>query len=116
MKTTYHKLSTFSKYRTLKIIRRKPYKKSISCSDKIFISPIVETVQRDITVILALEPKILNKSIQKNKYQIVNLIDTMQQNFSTGASNEKAYFIKKGFEVRLQPIKFRPGNFPPLKL
>ena len=44
-----------------------------SCSDKNFISPIVITVKRDKTVKLALDSKILNKSIHKNKYQMPNV-------------------------------------------
>ena len=65
-----------------------------SCSDKNFISAIVITVKRDKTVKLALDSKILNKSIHKNKYQmpnIDNLIDTIQQNLNTSASQETAY-------------------------
>ena len=69
-----------------------------SCSDKNFISRIVITVKRDKTVKLALNLKILNKSIHKNKYQtpnianIDNLIGTIQQNQKTNASHETAYF------------------------
>ena len=65
------------------------------CSDKNFNSPIVITVKRDKTVKLALDSKILNKSIHKNKYQmpnIDNLIDTIQQNLNTNASQETAFF------------------------
>ena len=40
-----------------------------SCPDKYFISPIVVTVNKDQTIKLALESKILNKATQKNKYQ-----------------------------------------------
>ena len=64
-------------------------------SDKNFISPIVITVKRDKTVKLALDLKILNKSIHEIKYQmpnIDNLIDTIQQNLNTNASHETAYF------------------------
>ena len=60
-----------------------------SCSDKNFISPIVISIERDKTVKLALESKILNKSIHKNKYQtpnIDNLIDTIQQHLNTNGS------------------------------
>ena len=39
------------------------------CSDKKFISPIVITVKKDKSVKLALDSKILNKAIHKNKYQ-----------------------------------------------
>ena len=45
----------------------------IICSDKNFISPTVITVKRDKTVKLALDSKILNKSIHKNKYQTPNI-------------------------------------------
>ena len=63
-----------------KLLDEKHIIKFNSCSDKNFISPIVITVKRDKTVKLALDSKILNKSIHKNKYQmpnIDNLIDTI---------------------------------------
>ena len=44
-----------------------------SCSDKNINSPIVITVKRDKTVKLALDSKILNRSIRKNKYQMPNI-------------------------------------------
>ena len=90
-----------------------------SCSDKIFISPIVITVKRDKTVKLALDSKILNKSIHKNKYQmpnIDNLIDTIQQNLNTSASQETAYFstldLKYAYsQFKLDPEAARHCNF-----
>ena len=42
------------------------------CSDK-FISPIVITVKKDKSVKLALDSKVLNKAIHKNKYQMPNI-------------------------------------------
>ena len=72
-----------------KLLAEKHIIKLNSCSDKNFISPIV------ITVKLALDSKILNKYIHKNKYQmpnIDNLIDTIRQNLNTNASQETAYF------------------------
>ena len=66
-----------------------------SCSDKNYISPIVITVKKDKTVNLALDSKILNKSIHKNKYHlpnIENLIDTIQQNLNTNASLKQHIF------------------------
>ena len=66
-----------------------------SCSDKNIRSPIAIMVKRAKTFKLALYSKILNKSIHKNKYQmpnIDNLIDTIQQNPNTNASDETAYF------------------------
>ena len=88
-----------------KLLDEKHIIKLNSCSDKNFISPIVITVKRDKTVKLALDSKILNKSIHKNKYQmpnINNLIDTIQQNLNTSASQEKAYLLNTEFEVRIQ--------------
>ena len=88
-----------------KLLDEKHIIKLISCSEKNFISPIVITVKQDKSVKLALESKILNKSIHKNKYQmpnIDNLIDTIQQNLNTNASQEKAYFFYLGFEIRIQ--------------
>ena len=57
-------------------------KKLKNCSDQYFISPIVITVKRDQTIKLALDSKILNKTIHKNKYQMPNietLIDSISQ-------------------------------------
>ena len=51
-----------------------------SCSDEHFISPIVITVKKDQSIKLALDSKVLNKAIHKNKYQMLNiemLIDTI---------------------------------------
>ena len=51
-----------------------------SCSDENFISPIVITVKNDQSIKLALDSKVLNKAIHKNKYQMPNiemLIDTI---------------------------------------
>ena len=51
-----------------------------SCSNEHFISPIVITVKKDHSIKLALDSKVLNKAIHKNKYQISNiemLIDTI---------------------------------------
>ena len=47
------------------LLQKKLIIKLNSCSDKNFISPIVITVKRDKTVKLALDSKILNKSIHK---------------------------------------------------
>ena len=57
---------------------------------------IVITVKRDKIVKLALDSKILNKSIHKNIYQmpnIDNLIDTIQPNLNRNASHEAAYCL-----------------------
>ena len=82
-----------------------------SCLDKNFISPIVITVKRDKTVNLALDSKIVNKSIHKYKYQmpnIDNLIDTSQQKlkFKTKIKYKRitgdSIFFYLGFEIRIQ--------------
>ena len=102
-----------------KLLDEKHIKKVNNCSDKNFISPIVITVKRDKTVQLALESKILNKSIQKNKYQmpnIDNLNDTIQQNLNTTASQETAYFstldLRYAYsQLNLDPETARHCNF-----
>ena len=102
-----------------KLLDEKHIIKLNSCSDKNFISLIVITVKRDKTVKLALDSKILNKSIHKNKYQmpnIDNLIDTIQQNLNTSASRETAYFstldLKNAYsQLKLDPETARHCNF-----
>ena len=102
-----------------KLLDKKHIKKLNSCSDKNFISPIVIPVKRDKTAKLALDSKILNKSIHKNKYQmptIDNLIDTIQQNLNTNASQETAYFSSLELmyaysQFNLDPETARHCNF-----
>ena len=102
-----------------KLLEEKHIIKLNSCSDKNFISPIVITVKRDKTVKLALDSKFLNKSIHKNKYQmpnVDNLIDTVQQNINTNASQETAYFstldLKYAYsQLNLDPETARHCNF-----
>ena len=102
-----------------KLLDEKHIIKLNSCSDKNFISPIVITVKGDKTVKLALDSKILNKSIHKNKYQmpnIDNLIDTIQQNLNTSASQETAYYstldLKYAYsQLKLDPETARHCNF-----
>ena len=52
-----------------KLLDEKHIVKLSSCSDKYFISPIVVTVKKDQTIKLALDSRVLNKAIHKNKYQ-----------------------------------------------
>ena len=66
-----------------------------SCPDKYFISPIVVTVKTDQTIKLALDSKVLNKAIHKNKYQMPNidtLIESISQQISAPASQNITYF------------------------
>ena len=65
-----------------------------NCSDQFFISPIVITVKKGQSVKIALDSKILNKAIHKNKYQMPN-IDSLIQLISQTLSitpQETAYF------------------------
>ena len=87
--------------------------KLTSCSDKNFISPIVITAKKDKTVKLALDSKILNKSIDKNEYQMLNidnLIDTIQQTLNTNASQETAYFSILDLKYAYSQLKLDPEN------
>ena len=56
-----------------KLLEEGHIEKLNNCSDQYFISPIVITVKRDQTKKLALDSKILNKCIHKNKYQMPNI-------------------------------------------
>ena len=94
-----------------KLLDEKHIIKLKSCSDKKFISSIVNTVKRDKTVKLALDSKILNKSIHKNKYQmpnIDNLIDTIQQNLNTNDSQETAFFSTLDLKYAYSPLNLDP--------
>ena len=66
-----------------------------SCPDKYFISPIVVTVKKNQTTKLALDSKVLNEAIHKNKYQMPNidtLIKSISQQISAPASQNTTYF------------------------
>ena len=64
-----------------KLLEERHIEKLNNCSDQYFISPIVITVKRDQTINLALDSKVLNKSIHKNKYQMPN-IETLMNSIS----------------------------------
>ena len=64
-----------------KLLAEKHIIKLSSCPDNFFISPIVVTVKKDQTIKLALDSKVLNKAIHKNKYQMPN-IDTLIESIS----------------------------------
>ena len=50
-----------------------------------FISPIVNTVKRDKMIKLAMDSRIINKAIHKNKYQMQN-IDRLMDNIARSIS------------------------------
>ena len=60
------------------------------CSHQFFISPIVIMVKKDQSIKIALDSKILNKAIHKNKYQMPNLDSLISQTLST-TPQETAY-------------------------
>ena len=67
-----------------------------SCPDKYFISPIVVTVKKDQTTKLALDSKVLNEAIHKNKCQMPNidtLIEPIFQQISAPAWQNATYFF-----------------------
>ena len=89
------------------------------CSDKNFISPIVITVKKDKSVKLALNLKILNKAIHKNKYQMPNidsLIDSISQHINDSNHGENVHFstidLKYAYsQLNLHPDTARHSNF-----
>ena len=80
-----------------------------SCSDKHFTSPIVITVKKSIK--LALDSKIIIKSIHKNKYRMPNiemLIDSIPQQPTNTQIGQQAYFLTKDLKyayIQLQLLK-----------
>ena len=78
-----------------KLVAEKHIIKLSSCLDKFFISPIVVTVKKDQTIKLALDSKVLNKAIHKNKYQMPNiyaLIESISQQISAPPPQNTTYF------------------------
>ena len=78
-----------------KLLDEKHIIKFSSCPDKYFISPFVVTVEKDQTIKLALDSKVLNKAIHKNKYQmpdIDTLIESISQQSSAPAPQNTTYF------------------------
>ena len=64
-----------------------------SCSDEHFIYPIVITLKKDQSIKLALDSKVLNKAIHKNKYQMPNidmLIETISQHLTNTQNSQQA--------------------------
>ena len=62
-----------------KLIEEKQIKKLTSCSDEHFISPVVITVKSDQSIKIALDSKILNDVIHKNKYQMQSIDHLMDK-------------------------------------
>ena len=89
------------------------------CSDPDFISPIFITVKKDKSVKLAIDSKVLNKAIHKNKYQMPNidsLIDSISQHINDSNLGENIYFsmiyLQYAYnQLNLQPETARHCNF-----
>ena len=83
------------------------------CSDKNFISPIVITVKKDKSVKLALDSKIVNKSIHKNKYQMPNidsLIDSISQHINDSNPGENVYFSTIDLKYKYSQLVLHPDT------
>ena len=79
-----------------------------SCSDEHFISPIVITVKKDQSIKLALDSKVLNKAIHKNKYQTPNiemLIDSISQHLTETQDGQQAYFTTLDLKYAYSQLK-----------
>ena len=79
-----------------------------SCSDEHFISPIVITVKKDQSIKLALDSKVLNKAIHKNKYQMPNidmLIDTISQHLTNTQNSQQTHFTTLELKYAYSQLK-----------
>ena len=73
-------------------------KKLEKCSDLVFISPVVITVKHDQSIKLALDSKLLNDAIDKNKYQmqsIDNLMDSVAKYISDNKNKQGNFLFSK---------------------
>ena len=90
-----------------KLLNDGDIEKLTNCSDQFFISPIVITVKKDQSIKIALDSKILNKAIHKNKYQMPNidsLIQTISETLST-APQATAYFTTLDLQYAYSQLK-----------
>ena len=82
-------------------------------SDKNFISPIVITVTQDKSGKLALDSKVLNKAIHKNKYQMPNidsLIDSISQLINDFNQGDNVYFSTNDLRYAYSQLKLHPDT------
>ena len=92
-----------------KLLDEKHFIKLSSCPDKYFISPIVVTVKKDQTIKLALDSKVLNKTIHKNKHQMPKfdtLIESISQQISAPASQNTTYFSTIDLKYAYSQLNF----------
>ena len=72
------------------------------CSDQVFIIPVVITVKHDQSIKLAIDSKLLNDAIDKNKYQmqsIDNLMDSVAKYISDN-KNEQGNFLFSKIDLK----------------
>ena len=96
-----------------KLLEEGHIEKPNNCSDQYFISPIVISVKGDQTKKLALDFKILNKSTNRNKYQMPN-IETLMDSISQIITDykkepaEKIYFSTKDLKYAYSQLNRHP--------
>ena len=95
-----------------KLIDEKQIQKLTKCSDEHFISPVVITVKSDQSIKIALDSKILNDAIHKNKYQmqsIDHLMDKIGMKISELKTQEgKLYFSKIDLKYAYSQLPLHP--------
>ena len=78
-----------------KLLNEGHIEKLTNCSDQFSISPIVITVKKDQSIKIALDFKILNKAIHKNKYQTAKFRLTNSNDFTNtvnGAARDCLFY------------------------
>ena len=97
-----------------KLIDEKQIKKPTKCSDEHFISPVVITVKSDQSIKIALDSKILNNAIHKNKYQmesIDHLMDKIGMKLSELKTPErKIYFSRMDQKYAYSQLPLQPDT------
>ena len=97
-----------------KLIKEGHITKLDACSDEYFISPIVITVKRDDSIKLALDSKLINKSIHKNKYQmpnIDNLLDNVGEQLNRSKEdNTQVWFSSIDLKYAYSQLKLHPDT------
>ena len=95
-----------------KLIDEKQIQKLTKCSDEHFISPVVITVKSDQSIKVALDSKILNDAIHKNKYQmqsIDHLMDKISMKISELKTQEgQLYFSKIDLKYAYSQLPLHP--------
>ena len=95
-----------------KMLNKGHIEKLTNCCDQFFISSKVITVKKDQSIKIALDLKILNKAIYKNKHQMSNiesLIQSISQQLST-APQETAYFTTLDLQYAYSQLNLHIGT------